>query len=179
VAMIRQSQLEVRAGLAEHLARLWRYGLLLCGRRDVAEDLVQATCLRALERAEQFAAGSRLDKWLFAILRSIWLNEVRARRIRQGEGVVDADLALVADGAKEIETNILARQVLKEVSLLPQAQQETVFLVYVEGMTYREAADMLEIPIGTVMSRLAAAREFLGRLATGSPPPPSAGTKRS
>ncbi|MFI4995311.1 MAG: RNA polymerase sigma factor [Hyphomicrobiales bacterium] len=173
--MIEKGQLEVRAGLADHLARLWRYGLLLTGRRDAAEDLVQATCVRALERCHQFAAGSRLDRWLLSILRSIWLNDLRARQIRQGEGVVDAEAALVFDGVQEIETNILARQVLREVQLLPRAQQETLFLVYVEGLTYRETAELLEVPIGTVMSRLATARESLGRL---SAEPVSEGKRR-
>ncbi len=166
--MIHKGQLEVRASLPEHLGRLWRYGLLLSRRRDTAEDLVQATCLRALERADQFAQGSRLDRWLFSILRSIWLNELRARKIREGEGVVDAEDNLVFDGIREIEANILARQVLKEVQSLPEVQRETLFLVYVEGLTYRETAQLLEVPIGTVMSRLATARTSLGRLADGT-----------
>jgi RNA polymerase sigma-70 factor (ECF subfamily) len=163
--MIEKGQLEVRASLAEHLTRLWRYGLMLSGRSDAAEDLVQATCVRALERSHQFAAGSRLDRWLFSILRSIWLNDIRARQIRQGEGMVDAEAVLVFDGMREIETNILAHQVLREVQTLPQAQRETLFLAYVEGFTYRETAEVLDVPIGTVMSRLASARESLGRLA--------------
>jgi RNA polymerase sigma-70 factor (ECF subfamily) len=174
--MIDKGPREVRQGLPEHLARLWRYGLLLSGRRDAADDLVQATCVRALERSDQFVPGSRLDRWLFSILRSIWLNELRARRIRQGEGLVDAQAHLVFDGMREIETNILARQVLKEVQSLPQAQRETLFLVYVEGLAYREAAQLLQIPIGTVMSRLAAARESLGRLAAGTNEVPTRGS---
>jgi RNA polymerase sigma-70 factor (ECF subfamily) len=176
--MIETGKLEVRAGLAAHLARLWRYGLVLSSRGDMAEDLVQATCLRALERSDQFQAGSRLDRWLFSILRSIWLNEVRARRIRQGEGVVDAETSLTFDGKKEIETNILTHQVLKEVQLLPQVQRETLFLVYVEGLTYREAAQILDVPIGTVMSRLAAVRQELGRLNTDPTDGPLAKAKR-
>jgi RNA polymerase sigma-70 factor (ECF subfamily) len=76
--------------------------------------------------------------------------------------LVDADAVLVFDGLRATEANILAGQVLREVQGLPEAQRETVYLVYVEGMTYREAADVLAVPIGTVMSRLAAAR---GRLA--------------
>src|SRR5271169_4659605 len=96
---------EVRSGLEAHLARLWRYGLALSRSRDAAEDLVQATCLRALERADQYEPGTRLDRWLFAILRSIWLNDARARRIRQGGGFVDAEDALTSDGAHDIETN--------------------------------------------------------------------------
>lgn len=154
----------MRAGLAAHLTRLWRYGFVLSGNADTAEDLVQATCARALERAHQFRAGTRLDRWLFAILRSIWLNELRARRIREGQGFVDAEDALHFDGANQVETNILAAQVLKEVLALPEAQRETVLLVYVEGLTYREAAGALNVPVGTIMSRLAAARAKLGAL---------------
>ena len=153
----------VRAGLREHLPRLWRYGLVLSARRDVAEDLVQATCVRALERAEQFRPGTHLDRWLFAILHSIWLNEVRARQIRQGAGFVEAEATLVFDGAHHMDIGLLAAQVIREVEALPEAQRSTVFLVYVEGLSYREAAEVLSVPVGTVMSRLAAARETLGR----------------
>lgn len=158
---------EVRAALVEHLARLWRYGLILTGRRDEAEDLVQATCVRALERGNQFQSGTRLDRWLFSILRSIWLNELRAQRVRRGKGTVDAETALVLDGASQTEATVLAHQVLKEVQELPDTQRETVFLVYVEGLAYREAAAILGIPIGTVMSRLAAARVTLAKLNQG------------
>ena len=80
------SRSEVRAGLETCLTRLWRYALLLSRARDAADDLVQATCLRAIERADQFIPGTRLDRWLFSILRSIWLNEIRAHRIREGGG---------------------------------------------------------------------------------------------
>ena len=155
----------VMAGLSAQLQRLWRYGLVLSGNRSVAEDLVQATCLRAIERAHQFSPGTRLDRWLFTILHSIWLNEVRAARVRRGQGLVDPETSLIFDGIKEIETNILAAQVLKEVQSLPEAQRETVFLVYGEGLTYREAAEILAVPIGTVMSRLAGARAKLAALA--------------
>ena len=64
--------------------RLWRYGVVLAGSRDAADDLVQATCLRALERAHQFQPGTHLDRWLMAILHSIWLNDIRAARYRRG-----------------------------------------------------------------------------------------------
>ena len=62
------SESDIRSGLTENLSRLWRYGLVLSHRRDVADDLVQQTCVRALERATQFQVGTRLDRWLFAIL---------------------------------------------------------------------------------------------------------------
>lgn len=156
----------VMTGLTTQLNRLWRYGLILSGNRSTAEDLVQATCLRALEKSNQFEPGTRLDRWLFSILHSIWLNETRAARYRRGQGLIDPETALIFDGIREIETNILAGQVLKEVQSLPEAQRETVFLVYVEGLTYREAAETLAVPIGTIMSRLAGARDKLAALAT-------------
>ena len=96
----------MRAGLEPCLARLWRYALVLSRANDAADDLVQATCVRAIERADQFVAGTRLDRWLFAILRSIWLNEIRTRKIRECGGFVDAEDALSIDGTRDIETNI-------------------------------------------------------------------------
>jgi RNA polymerase sigma-70 factor (ECF subfamily) len=152
------SRREVRAGLEPSLARLWRYALVLSRARDAADDLVQATCLRAIERADQFVPGTRVDRWLFAILRSIWLNEIRSRRIREGGGFVDAEDALVTDGVREIEMNITASTVLRAVGRLPEAQRETILLVYSEGYSYAEAAAALGVPIGTIMSRLSAGR---------------------
>jgi RNA polymerase sigma-70 factor (ECF subfamily) len=162
--MSEASRREVRAGLEACLARLWRYAVVLARTGDAADDLVQATCLRAIERADQYVPGTRLDRWLFSILRSIWLNEIRARRIREGGGFVDAEEALTGDGAKAIETNILAAEVFRAIGQLPEAQRETVLLVYGEGYSYAEAASALGIPVGTVMSRLAAARSTLAKL---------------
>jgi RNA polymerase sigma-70 factor (ECF subfamily) len=162
--MTEASRREVRSGLEACLARLWRYALMLSAKRDVADDLVQATCLRAIERADQFTPGTRLDRWLFSILRSIWLNDIRSRRIREGGGFVDAAEALTIDGAREIETNILAAEVLTAIGRLPEAQRESVLLVYAEGHSYAEAAAALGVPIGTIMSRLATARAAIAKL---------------
>ena len=162
--MSEASRREVRAGLEPALARLWRYALVLSRARDVADDLVQATCLRAIERADQFEPGTRVDRWLLAILRSIWLNEIRARKIREGGGFVAPEDALTTDGAREIEMNITAAAVLRAIDRLPEAQRETVLLVYGEGYSYAEAAAALGVPIGTIMSRLAAGRAALAKL---------------
>jgi RNA polymerase sigma factor (sigma-70 family) len=159
----------VRVKLPGLLPRLWRYGLVLARDPVTAEDLVQATCLRALERSSQFTVGTRLDRWLFSILRSIWINQLRAQRIRTGQGLVDPEDVLFTDGERQIETNVFATQVLKQALGLPEAQRETLLLVYVEGLTYQEAADVLNVPIGTVMSRLAAARLKLSALQTAPP----------
>ena len=164
MAMSEASRVEVRRGLERCLTRLWRYALLLSKAPDVAEDLVQATCVRAIERADQYTPGTRLDRWLFTILKSIWFNEQRARRVREGETFIDLGNALTIDGAMELETNIRAAEVLTAIGRLPEAQRETVLLVYGEGYSYAEAANLLGIPIGTVMSRLATARSALTKL---------------
>ena len=162
--MSEESQRDVRVALERCLGRLWRYAVMLSSSGDAAEDLAQGTCLRAIERADQYIPGTHLDRWLFVILRSIWLNEIRARRIREGGGFVEAEDALSFDGARIIETNILAAEVLTAIGRLPETQRETVLLVYGEGYSYAEAASALGIPIGTVMSRLATARSALARL---------------
>jgi RNA polymerase sigma-70 factor (ECF subfamily) len=150
----------VRAGLEPSLA--------LCAR------FVESPRYRRRPRAGDLPAGDRarrsicprneVDRWLLAILRSIWLNEVRARRIREGGGFVAAEDALTSDGAHEIEINITASAVIRSIGQLPEAQRETVLLVYGEGYSYSEAAAALTVPIGTVMSRLAAARATLAKL---------------
>jgi RNA polymerase sigma factor (sigma-70 family) len=168
----------VIAELPSLLSRLWRYGLVLARNREAAEDLVQATCVRALERSSQFETGTRLDRWLFTILRSIWINQLRAQRVRLGQGVVDPEEALISDGVREIEMNIFAAQVFREVLELPESQREAVLLVYVEGLTYREAAEVLKVPVGTIMSRLAAARVKLSELNAESPDKRRGGEKR-
>jgi RNA polymerase sigma-70 factor (ECF subfamily) len=150
----------VRAGLSDLMPRLWRFGLVLSGDRELAAELAQATALRALERAEQFQPGTRLDRWCFTILSSIWKNELRARAVRRGQGLVpieDAGLTVPDQSG----VNILAREVLTHMAQLPEAHRETLFLVYIEGYSYAETAERLEIPIGTVMSRLANGRKRL------------------
>ncbi|PZU88887.1 MAG: RNA polymerase subunit sigma-24 [Shinella sp.] len=155
------SETDVRNGLSANLSRLWRYAFVLSRRRDMADDLVQQTCVRALERAAQFAAGSRIDQWLLAILHSIWLNEVRAQRVREGAGLADAADVLSFDGRAEADRKVMANQVMRLVDALPEAQRTAVFLAYVEGLSYREVATILGVPVGTIMSRLAAARAKL------------------
>src|ERR1700677_5340147 len=95
-----------------------------------------------------FAPGTRVHRGLFAILRSIWLNEIRSQRIRERGGLVDAEDALTTDGAREIEMNITASAVVRAIDRLPEAQRETILLVYGEGYSYAEAAGGLGLPPG-------------------------------
>ena len=157
----------VKAGLPEVFPRLWRFCLYLTARRELADDLAQSTCLRALEKANTFTPGTHLDRWTFVIARRLWLNDRRAATVRQVDAHVDiADIPL-ADDRANTETNIFARQVLSQIERLPLAQREAVALVYIEGLSYREAADVMDTPIGTVMSRLASARKRLVEFAEG------------
>lgn len=142
------------------MPRLWRYGLVLSGSRTDAQDLAQATAVRALERSGQFQPGTKLDRWCFTILASIWKNELRSRAVRRGGGLVPVEEAGLT-APDHTQTNISATRVLNQVLGLPKAMRETMFLVYVEGYSYAEAAERLEIPVGTVMSRLANGRRKL------------------
>jgi RNA polymerase sigma-70 factor, ECF subfamily len=154
------------ADLPALLPRLWRFALRLAGDRHDAEDLVQRACVRALERQHQLQPGTATLSWLFSIVHSVWLNEVRARQIRShgcmqwSEELADT----VADpAASNPETYALHQQIIAAVEKLPDAQRAVMLLVAVEGLSYREAATALEVPIGTVMSRLARARLTIGK----------------
>jgi RNA polymerase sigma-70 factor, ECF subfamily len=154
--------------LPDLLPRLWTFALRIAGNRHDAEDLVQHTCVRALERQHQLKADTSPLSWVYAIAHSIWLNEVRARSIRGRTNVAwdDALLEVVADpAARTPEKDVMNRQIIEAVARLPEAQRSTLLLVAVEGLTYQEAAVALDVPIGTVMSRLARARRSIGVLA--------------
>ncbi len=156
---------ELNQELSALLPRLWRFALRLAGNRHDAEDLVQRACVRALERRHQLQHATSTLSWLFSIVHSVWLNEVRARQIRShaslewSERLADtlADTSMLT-----LEMDLLHRQVVSAVGRLPDTQRVVMLLVAVEGLSYREAAEALDIPIGTVMSRLACARLTIG-----------------
>jgi RNA polymerase sigma-70 factor, ECF subfamily len=150
------------------LPRLWAFALRIAGNRHDAEDLVQHTCVRALERQHQLKGDTSPLSWVFAIAHSIWLNELRSRSIRGRTNVAwdDALLEVVADPlGRTPEMDVMNRQIIEAVAHLPETQRSTLLLVAVEGLTYHEAALALGVPIGTVMSRLARARRSIGALA--------------
>ncbi|SCZ69483.1 RNA polymerase sigma factor [Epibacterium ulvae] len=159
-----KAEREIRAALPELYPRLWRYAIALTGRQDWGEELAQATSIRALEQHRHFKAGTHVDRWCFRLAKNIWLNELRARRVRTGNGLMPIEETEIPSTAQSAEANIFAHEVLNSIYALPEAQRVTVLLTYVEGHSYKETADILEIPIGTVMSRLAAARKSLSFL---------------
>lgn len=155
---------EVRTAVEKQLPSIWRFAFALSGDAVTADDLTQATCLRAIEKAHQFQGEKSPIAWFMTICRSIWLNEVRAAKIRASKSLDTAAAMELVHTPADAEMALVAKTVFAEVMALPEAQRETVILVYVEGFTYREAAEILSVPIGTVMSRLSVARKKLSRL---------------
>ena len=154
----------IRAQLVALLPRLRRFARGLAGTADQADDLVQAACERALTRIAQWQPGTRLDSWMFRIIQTIWLDDKRAQRVRGGESNVEPEAAeaqLMVDGARGIEAQLTFASVRRAMAKLPEEQRAVMMLVCVEGQTYKEAAEILAIPIGTVMSRLARGRAAL------------------
>jgi RNA polymerase sigma-70 factor, ECF subfamily len=160
------SDQELSMALPALLPRLWSFALRLAVDPDDAADLVQRACVRALERRHQLRPGSSTLSWLFSIVHSVWLNEVRARQIRRHASIRwTEDLGSIgaASSTPNPEVDVFHQQIVAAVERLPNAQRAVMLLVAVEGLSYREAADVLEVPIGTVMSRLARARILIGQ----------------
>lgn len=153
------SPTDVREQLAALLPRLRRFGRLLARNREDGDDLVQAALEKALARTGQWTPGTRLDSWMFRIMQNTWIDEVRARQ-RRGETFVEEEEAERA-GASTTDSHVDALAVRKAVSQLSDEHRAVVGLVLVEGLSYDEAAGALEIPVGTLTSRLSRAREAL------------------
>lgn len=157
----RNSYEVIRAELRQLFPKLWRYCMFLTRSSHAADDLAQAACLRALEKAELYKADTNFNGWVFRIAQRLWLNEIRAQSIRTGQGCSPIEEYDLADNNLDPEMNILGKDVLLAIEALPETQKLTVILVYVDGFSYKEAAEVLEIPVGTVMSRLAVARKAI------------------
>jgi len=154
-----------RAELISLLPRLRRFAYGLTGDGHQADDLVQAGCLKAIERWSQYQSGTSLASWLFRILQTTWLDEYRTRQRQQTDSWDEGFDELIGDdGTTLLEARSEARAVRRLVAELPEDQRAVLMLVAVEGLSYKEAAEVLELPLGTVMSRLARAR---ARLAEG------------
>ncbi|WP_175147607.1 RNA polymerase sigma factor [Paraburkholderia ultramafica] len=147
------------------LPRLWAFSLRLCGNQHDAEDVLQRACIRGLERAHQLQPGTSPLSWMFSIVHSTWINELRARNVRTRSSMEwdDNFLETVADpGARNPEATLMSSEVIAAVERLPEAQRIVMLLVAVEGLSYSEAAEVLGVPIGTIMSRLSRARQTIG-----------------
>ena len=157
------SSIEVfREELIRLLPRLRRFARSLTRNVPDADDLVQIAIERALSRFDQWRPDSQLSSWMFGILRNAWIDENRVRS-RRNRHFAPAELGEnVADPTADQHAEVIS--VVELVARLPEEQREVVGLVLVEGLSYKEAAQIIDVPIGTVTSRLARARDALQAL---------------
>ena len=150
------------------LPRLRRFARGLAGSLDAADDLVQAACERALANRQQWQVGTRLDSWMYRIVQNLWIDQLRANKRWQQAGE-DALASIPAnDMARAVEARLELAAVRSAIDTLPAEQRAVLMLVTVEGQSYRNAAEILDVPIGTVMSRLARARLTLAERRAGT-----------
>jgi len=151
--------------LVELLPRLRRFALVLCRSSSLADDLVQSACERALANAHTWTPGTRFDAWVFRILRNNWIDHLRRSRTEGMSEDITTQTDIVGDAGEEpILNKLLLAEVQQIIGAMPLEQREVLLLVCVEDLAYREAAEVLGVPIGTVMSRLARARKRLVEL---------------
>lgn len=150
---------QIRDQIISLLPRLRRFARTITRDPHDADDLVQLSIERALLRFAQWRPESRFEGWMFGIIRHAWIDEVRSRKRRDRVLLPEESGENVSDGASESPTNLMALQ--EALASLPEEQRMAVALVLIEGLSYKEAADVLEVPIGTVTSRLARGREAL------------------
>lgn len=151
----------IREQMTALLPRLRRFAASLTGNIPDADDLVQDTVERALRNLHRWKPGTRLDSWMYRIAQNIWIDAVRARRVRAAGNADPPEEALAFDGVRAAEAKLSFADTCRALGELPEEQRAVVALVLIEGLAYREAAEILDVPIGTVTSRLARARETL------------------
>lgn len=160
---------QIRAELVALLPRLRRFARALTGQAADADDLVQDAVERALTRLELWTPGTRLDSWMFRIAQNLWIDRMRSLKSRGvAVAIDDFSNALATDGVRAVEAKLTLEDATKALQELPDEQRTVVALVLVDGMSYREAADVLEVPIGTITSRLARARMSLAERVFGT-----------
>ena len=161
---------QFRSELVAMLPRLRRFALSLARNRQDADDLVQTAVVRALTQEEAAQNAERLASWLYRIVKNLWIDERRRQAVRgTPEPIDNLNDAPGDDGRRQIEARSdLARAQRIFDRMSPELQTAAV-LVIVHGLSYRAAADLLEVPIGTVMSRVSRARRALDRLIVEEP----------
>jgi len=152
--------------IVELIPRLRRYARALAGDRSAADDLVQDTLERAWSKLHLYRRGTDLRAWLFTVMHNVYVNQLRSAKV---VAVLDEEMPELAHPARETDTLVL-RDLEAAIRRLPPEQREVLLLVALEDMSYDGAAQALGIPIGTVMSRLARAREKLRAMLAGLPP---------
>lgn len=159
--MARQSTVET---LHEHVVSLRRFALVLTRNRDDAEDLVQETLTRAIAAIDSYQPGTDLRAWLFRIMNNVHISAARKRQVRDSATTALPDP--VAEATQSLRVEV--RQVLAALDELPDSQREAILLMALEDMKYKDAAEILNVPLGTFMSRIARGREALRRAMEGA-----------
>lgn len=160
--MKREADHAFRQELVAMVPKLRRFAYGLTGNLQDADDLVQGACEKALKNFGQFLVGSRLDSWLYRIVQTLWLDSRRKQKVRGA--VVDPEVVELSDGGYSAalpEDRMMLEKVRAAMDLLPEGQREVLALVALEGLSYREAGEALDLPVGTIMSRLSRARATL------------------
>jgi RNA polymerase sigma factor (sigma-70 family) len=154
--------LDFDSGLTQCLPRLRRFAHALSRNSADADDLTQMTIERALTARRQWQPGTRLDSWLYRIMRNLWIDTARSRaRKAKQEAPPEAADSVGVDPRPGVEAAVDLARVMAAMARLPDEQREVVALILVEGFGYRETAEMLGLPIGTVSSRLVRGRVAL------------------
>ena len=153
---------DVKPRIIAFLPRLRRFCMALTGSNDSCDDLLQETVERALTRIEQWQEGTSLESWMFRIAQNLRIDLARQSRGRGTEVDIDAVLELPGqDGRAIVEARSDLSRAERAMAALPEDQRVVLALVVIDGRSYRDTADILDIPIGTVMSRLARARHAI------------------
>lgn len=155
-----------RAALVEEIPSLRRFARALVRERDKADDVVHDCLVRALSKWQSFRPGTNLRAWLMAILHHTFISDVRRRR-PQGEEPENWDMIPVA--APDETVRLQLRDLERGLAQLPREQRTTLLLVVIEGMSYEQAAEVTGVPVGTIRSRLARARDGLRRFLQDEP----------
>ncbi|MEP4125299.1 MAG: RNA polymerase sigma factor [Lentilitoribacter sp.] len=148
------------------LPRLKRYALTLTRSSSDADDLLQETCTQALSKWEKYDSSQPLDRWAFTVMRNTWISEQRKRKVRQGAGQMQIEDAHDLSDNSDADETLFAHQIGSLVMKLPSELSQTLLLVAKEGFTYKEAAQAMDIPVGTVMSRIHRARKIISETLT-------------
>jgi len=143
------------------LPRLRRFALSLTRSGPDADDLLQDACAAALQKWQQYDPAQPFDRWMFRVVRNLWVSEIRKRKVRLGEGQVDAEETQELQAAGNADDTLTAKQIRATVANLDPELGQPLLLVCAEGYSYREVSDLLDVPIGTVMSRIHRARKML------------------
>ncbi len=143
------------------LPRLRRFAMSLTRSAPDADDLLQDACAAALQKWHQYDPTQPLDRWLFRIIRNLWVSEIRKRKVRQGEGQVPAEESPELQVNPDADVKMTVEQVKARVANMDPDLARPLMLVCAEGYSYREVSELLDVPVGTVMSRIHRARQHL------------------